>query len=54
MLSGGAQVTTTDTLDKVRIIASYPSSATTWTVTGSAAIGKGFTWTLKAFAVCAG
>lgn len=52
MLSGGGVVTTNDTLDKVRLIASYPSAAGTWTVTGSAAIVKGKTWSIRAYAVC--
>lgn len=52
MLSGGASITSTDTLDKVRIVASYPSAAGTWTVTGSALLGKNKTWTLRAYAVC--
>ena len=54
LLSGGGSVTTTDTLDKIQIIASYPSAANTWTVTASAAIVKGKTWTVRAYAVCSG
>jgi hypothetical protein len=53
LLSGGGTVTTTDTLDKVELTSSYPSSTTTWTVVGSAAIGKGKTWSLRAYALCA-
>ena len=52
LLSGGAQLTTTDSPEKVQIIASYPSSGTTWTVTGSALITKGKAWTVRAFVVC--
>ena len=52
MLGGGGVVTTTDTLDKVQLVASYPSAAGTWTVTGSGLIGKGKTWSLRAYVVC--
>jgi hypothetical protein len=52
MLSGGGVVTTTGTLDTVRLVASYPSAAGTWTVTGSAAVAKGKTWSIRAYAVC--
>ncbi len=52
MLAGGARVTTTDAADKVRLIASYPSAALTWTATGSAVVGKGKTWTIQAYALC--
>ena len=53
VIGGGAIVTTTDTPDKVEITASYPSAAGTWTATGSALIGRGKTWTVKAYAICA-
>jgi len=53
MLSGGAQITTTDSLEKTQLVASYPSSATTWTVVGAASVGGGKTWTLTAYALCA-
>jgi hypothetical protein len=52
MLSGGGVVTTNDTLDKVRLVASYPSAAGTWTITGSAAVGKNKTWSIRAYVVC--
>jgi hypothetical protein len=53
MLSGGAQITTTDSLEKTQLVASYPASATTWTVVGAASVGGGKTWTLVAYALCA-
>jgi hypothetical protein len=53
MLSGGGVVTTTDTYDKVQLVASYPSAAGTWTVTGSALIAKFKTWSIRAYVVCA-
>ncbi|MBA2381827.1 MAG: hypothetical protein H0V73_06925, partial [Chloroflexi bacterium] len=52
MLSGGGVVTTTDTLDKVRLVASYPSAAGTWTVTGSALVARTKTWSIRAYVVC--
>ena len=52
MLSGGGVVTTTDTPDKVRLIASYPSAVGTWTVTGSALVLKGKTWSIRAYVLC--
>ena len=52
LLGGGGVVTTTDTLDSVRLIASYPSAAGTWTATGSANIGQGKTWSIQAYAIC--
>ncbi|MEO5964003.1 MAG: hypothetical protein ABIR11_00960, partial [Candidatus Limnocylindrales bacterium] len=54
LLSGGGSITTTDTPDKIRVIASYPSAADTWTFTGSSALLKGRTWTIRAYVVCAG
>jgi hypothetical protein len=52
LLGGGGAVTTTDTLDNVQLTSSYPSALDTWTVTGSANIGPGKTWTIKAYAIC--
>jgi hypothetical protein len=52
MLSGGGVVTTTDSLDKVQLVASYPSAAGTWSVTGSALVAKGKTWSIRAYVVC--
>jgi hypothetical protein len=52
LLSGGGAITSTDTLDKVRLVSSYPSAAGTWTATGSALIAKGKTWSIRAYAVC--
>jgi hypothetical protein len=52
LLSGGGVVSTTDTLDKVRLTSSYPSAANTWTVVGSALVLKGKTWSVKAYAIC--
>ena len=52
LLGGGCVVTTTDTLDNVQLVASYPSAAGTWTATGSANIGPGKTWTIQAYAIC--
>ena len=52
LLGGGGVVTSTDTLDKVRLIASWPSAAGTWTATGSALVGKGKTWSVRAYVVC--
>ncbi|HEY3073165.1 MAG TPA: hypothetical protein VGJ46_10150 [Candidatus Limnocylindrales bacterium] len=52
LLSGGGVVTTNDTLDKVRLISSYPSAINTWTVVGSALIVKGKTWSVRAYAIC--
>ena len=51
-MSGGGVVSSNDTLDKVRLTSSYPSSLTTWTVAGSALVGKGKTWSVKAYAIC--
>ena len=45
-------MTTTDTLDSVQLTSSYPSALDTWTVAGSANIGPGKTWSLKAYAIC--
>ena len=53
MLSGGGVLTTTDTLDKVQLVASYPSAAGTWTVTGSALVLKARTWSIRAYVLCA-
>ena len=53
MLSGGGTISTTDTLDKVQLTSSYPSATGTWTVVGSAAIGKNKSWSLRAYALCA-
>jgi hypothetical protein len=53
MLSGGGTVTTTDTLDKVRLTSSYPSAVGSWTVVGSAAVAKNKTWSLLAYVLCA-
>jgi hypothetical protein len=53
MLSGGGMLTTTDTADSVQLIASYPSAVGTWTVTGSASVKNGKTWTIQAYALCA-
>jgi len=48
LLSGGGVFTTTDTAGKVVLTASYPSSATTWAVTGAAAsLARGKNWTIK-------
>jgi hypothetical protein len=52
LLGGGATVTTTDTLDSVQLIASYPSASDTWTATGAANIGPGKTWSIRAYAIC--
>jgi glutamine amidotransferase-like uncharacterized protein len=52
MLSGGAALTTTDSLVNVQLVASYPSAVATWTATGSAVIAKGKTWSIRAYAVC--
>jgi hypothetical protein len=52
MLSGGGVVTTNDTPDKVELTASYPSAVRTWTVTGSALIARGKTWSIRAYVVC--
>ena len=52
LLGGGATVTTTDTLDNVQLVASYPSASDTWTATGSANIGPGKTWSIRAYAIC--
>jgi len=53
-VGGGGVVTTNDTLDKVSLISSYPSALNTWTVVGSAAIARGKTWSVRAYAICAG
>jgi hypothetical protein len=53
MLSGGGMLTTTDTADSIQLIASYPSAVGTWTVTGSASVKNGKTWTIQAYALCA-
>ena len=52
MLSGGALMSTTDTPDLIQLVASYPSAAATWTVTGTAGIKNNKTWSIQAFAVC--
>jgi hypothetical protein len=51
-LGGGGVVSTNDTLDKVRLISSYPSASNKWTAVGSAAVGKGKTWSIRAYAIC--
>ncbi len=53
MLSGGAQITSTDSIEKTQLVSSYPSSTTTWTVVGAASVGGGKTWSLTAYALCA-
>jgi hypothetical protein len=52
MLSGGGVVTTNGAIDAVRLVASYPSAAGTWTVMGSAAVAKFKTWSIRAYVVC--
>jgi glutamine amidotransferase-like uncharacterized protein len=52
LLSGGGVITTTDTLDNVQLVASYPSASDTWTVTGSAGIHPSKTWSMRAYVVC--
>jgi hypothetical protein len=52
LFGGGGTVTTTDTLDTVQLVASYPSATDTWTVTGAANIGPGKTWSIRAYAIC--
>jgi hypothetical protein len=54
LLGGGGVTTTTDTPGNVELTVSYPSAIGTWTVTGSALVGKGKTWTLRAYAICGG
>ena len=53
MLSGGGLTTTTDSAEKAQLSASYPSANDTWTVTATAKVGAGKTWTLQAWALCA-
>ena len=53
MLSGGGTVTTTDSLSKVQLTSSYPSSTSAWTVVGAAGINGNKTWSLQAYALCA-
>ena len=52
MLGGGGKMTTTDSLDLVQLVASYPSAGDTWTVTGSANVKNSKTWTVQAYVVC--
>jgi hypothetical protein len=52
MLSGGGVLTTTDSLSKVQLVASYPSASDTWTVTGAASIPNNKTWSIRAYVVC--
>ena len=52
LLGGWGTVTTTDTMDSVQLTSSYPSALDTWTVAGSANIGPGKTWSIRAYAIC--
>jgi hypothetical protein len=56
LLGGGGMVTTTATQkERVHLTASFPTSMTTWSVTGVvgiAALGSGNTMTVTAWALC--
>ena len=54
LVGGGGTMTSTDNLQKVQLTSSYPSASDTWTVTGAANVGNGKTWTIEAYAICAG
>jgi hypothetical protein len=56
LLGGGGQATTTSAnADRAVLVASYPSSATVWTVVAvvnQAALGTGKTMSVQAYALC--
>jgi hypothetical protein len=56
LLGGGGQVTTTSAnADRAVLVASYPSSATVWTVVAvvnQGTLGSGRTMTVRAYALC--
>jgi hypothetical protein len=54
LLGGGGQVQTTGAADNVSVLASYPSSTTTWTTTGVVlgTIGASKSVTVTAYAIC--
>ncbi len=55
LLGGGGLVTTTSNKERVHLVASYPSSETTWTaeaVVAIAKLGSRDTMTVQAYALC--
>jgi hypothetical protein len=52
MLGGGGVLSTTDSLTKLQLVATYPSASATWTVTGASSIPNNKSWSIQAYVLC--